>query len=287
MNLLNGCQAAPLRHRIACAALAFVGSVASIAAIPAFAASDDSIVTDRPDFVESSAVVGKGRLQVETSFAAERSRIDGAVERATSTPTLLRIGVSDALELRFETDGRLHAWSSVGGSGGSGNGNGIGNSERGYSDTAIGLKWHALDAKGNAPAVGVLVHADLATGSKTFRGQGVRPSLRLVGEWELPADFALGIMPGIASQTGTDGKRFMAGIFGIVLGKAWNDKFRSFVELSAPQIARGRDGGSTLTIDAGVAWLMGENIQVDTALARGLNRNTPDLSWTVGLSFKL
>jgi hypothetical protein len=131
------------------------------------------------------------------------------------------------------------------------------------------------------------VHADLASGSKAFRGQGVRPSLRLVGEWELPADLALGIMPGIASQTGADGRRFTAGIFGIVVGKEWDEKFRSFVEFSAPRIARGRDGGSVLSVDTGVAYLVTERIQIDTALSRGLNRNTADLSWTFGFSIKL
>jgi hypothetical protein len=278
MNLLTRAHGAPLRHRAAHAALAALATLATFAAAPALAVEDDKIVTDRPDFVESSAVVGKGRVQLETSFAVERSRIDGGIERATSTPTLLRLGVGDTIELRFETDGRLHAWSG---------GAGSGSDERGYSDTAVGLKWHALDAHGNAPAVGVLVHADLATGSKAFRGQGVRPSLRLVGEWELPADFALGVMPGIASQTGADGKRFTAGIFGIVLGKEWSERFRSFVEISAPQVARGRDGGSQVSFDAGVAYLVSDHIQLDSALSRGLNRNTPDLSWTVGLSFKL
>lgn len=275
MNLLTARQAAPLRHGLAVAVHATLAALTTGAAL---AADDDNIVTDRPDFVESSAVVGKGRLQVETSVAFDRSRIDGAVERATSMPTLLRVGVSDTIEVRVETDGRMHSWTRAGGGG---------SDARGYGDTAIGLKWHAQDARGNAPSMGVLVHADLATGSKAFRRQGVRPSLRVVGEWELPGDLALGVMPGIASQTGADGKRFASGIFGIVLGKQWGERFRSFVEISAPQIARGRNGGSQFSFDAGVAYLVTNRCQLDTALARGLNRNTPDLSWTVGLSVKL
>ena len=244
-------------------------------AAPGHAAADEPIATDRPDFVESSAVVGKGRFQLETSVAGERDRDGQAVLRSTSMPTLLRFGVSDSVELRVESDGRLHAWSDAAGS------------ARGYADTSLGVKWHAADAQGNAPSVGILVHADLPTGSAQFRGEGVRPSLRLVGEWELPGEMSMGVMPGISSETTADGRRYSNGIFGLVIGKAWNPRFRSFVEVSAPQIARSRDGGSMVSFDAGIAYLLTDSCQVDTAVSHGLNRRTPDLSWTVGLSFKL
>jgi hypothetical protein len=246
-------------------------------ASPASAAGEEPIVTDRPGDVESSEVVGKGRLQIETSLAAERDRADGATRRATSTPTLLRVGVSDSIELRLETDGRIHAWSGAAG----------GHDERGYADTAVGLKWHARDAIGSAPSIGVLLHADLPSGSKAFRGEGVRPSLRVVGEWELPADLSLGVMPGIASDTSADGKRFASASLGVALTKQWTRRFRSYVEVSAPQIARSRDGGTVLGADAGVAWLLNDRCQIDAAVARGLNRRAPDLSLTVGLSFRL
>jgi hypothetical protein len=248
-----------------------------VIASPVRADADEPIVTDRPDFVESSAVVGKGRLQIETSLAAERDRNGGVVERSTSTPTLLRIGVSDKLELRFETDGRLHAWGGEGGA----------FDDRGFGDTSVGVKWHARDAAGSAPSVGVLLHADLPTGSAAFRGEGVRPSLRVVGEWDLPSDMSLGVMPGIASETTADGRRFASAIMGVVVGKKWTPSFRSFLELAAPRIARASYGGTWLTADAGVAWLLNDHCQLDAAVARGLNRRTPDLRLTVGLSVKL
>jgi hypothetical protein len=237
-------------------------------------AADDKIETDRPDFVESSEVVGKGRLQVETSFARERVRDADQVVHTTSTPTLLRVGVSDTVELRLESDGRKHEWSREG-------------SSSGYADASIGMKWHVSDAKGNAPAFGVLLHADLPSGSAHFRGERVRPSLRLVGEWDLPADISLGVMPGISYETNVDGKRFTNGILGIVLGKELSPRWRGFVEVSAPQIARSGNGGSQVSFDTGVAYLIKDNCQVDVAVSHGLNKRTPDLSWTVGLSFKL
>ncbi len=241
----------------------------------AHAAGDEQIVPDRPGLAESSQVVGKGRFQVEAGFARERDGNAPQVLHTSTTPVLLRYGVGDSVELRAETDGHVHAWAA--GAGG----------ERGYADTALGLKWHFADAHANAPSLAILAHADLPSGSAQLRGQGVRPSLRVAAEWELPADWSLGVMPGIASATTDDGRRFTEGMFGLAVGKAWTERWHGFAELSMARIARARDGGSQLGVDAGMTYLLTDTCQADFAVGRGLNRRTPDLSWTVGLSFKM
>ncbi len=246
------------------------------------AADAEPIVTDRPDFVESSAVVGKGRLQLETSVAVERNRDAGTRERTTSTPTLLRFGVSDTVELRVETDGRLRYRVDGRNQGGEAH-----ERLRGAADTAVGLKWHALDENGALPAVGVLLHADVDSGSTAFRGDGVRPSLRVAAEWELPGDVGVGIMPGIVRERASDGGHVFTGLFAVVVGKNWSERLRTFVELAAPRIARGRDGGSAATFDIGASWLVNQDCQVDAMLSRGLNSRTPDVAFTVGLSVRL
>ncbi len=95
--------------------------------------AEDSIATDRPDVVESSEVVGKGRFQIETSFAAEREAKNSPRTRTYSTPTLLRIGVSENVELRMETDGlmRMSTWDAD-----------EKTTKEGINDIAFGLKWH-------------------------------------------------------------------------------------------------------------------------------------------------
>jgi hypothetical protein len=248
--------------------------------MPAHAGQTDTIVTDRPDFVESSNVVGKGRVQVETSVLAERNRNELSRDTTLSTPTLLRVGAGDSWELRLETDGRTVARSTDTLSG-----------ERsviaGYADSSVGVKWHLADEQGAAPSLAVLAHADLPSGSRALRGEGVRPSLRVAAEWDLPADLSLGVMPGIAVDRNAQGERYRYGILGVVLGRELSERSRGFIEVAAPQIARAADGGTVATFDVGAAWLLSRSCQLDTMLSRGLNRRTPDLSWTVGLSFKL
>jgi hypothetical protein len=252
-------------------------SLSSFSGPLAYAEEADVIVTDRPDFVESSAVVGKGRFQIEAAFASERHDVNGRTERLSTTPLLLRAGIGDDLELRLETDGRSAFKSEVAG---------ITSTTRGYADISVGVKWHVQDGEGMRPAIAWLVHADLNTGSHAFRGNGVRPSLRMVAEWELPHEFSLGVMPGLLYDKSDDGRRFVSGVFGAVVGKSWTDRFRTFFEIAWPRIATAKNGGSSAIYDIGIAYLLSNRWQIDTAFSRAANRNAPDLAWTVGLSRK-
>ena len=220
-------------------------SFAAAAPQLAHAAEEDTIATDRPDFVESSNVVGKSRFQVETSIGHDRTKAAGLRAHTWSTPTLLRYGISDAWEVRLETDGAIRERLTDEASG-------LRQSTRGAGDLSLGLKWHALDASGAIPSVGLLFHADLDTGSSAFRGEGTRPSARMVAEWELGADVSLGVMPGLGYERHGGGA---FGILGVVLGKAWNDNLRSFVELSSPRIASSADGGTEASATGFGLWV--------------------------------
>ena len=256
-----------------------VASFLTVVSSLASAEKNDVIVTDRPDFVESADVVGKGRFQAEMSLAVDRTRHDAFKERNVSTPVLLRMGTGADWELRLETDGLIvqHMNDLA---------QGNRTTNRGYGDVSVGAKWHLLDENGAAPAVAVLAHVDLDSGSSAFRGNGLRPSLRVVAEWDLPNDMSLGIMPGIMRDRNAAGKRFMSGVFGVVIGKSLTEQTRAFVEIALPQIARAENGGSIASLDIGLAHLLSDRCQIDTAIYKGLNRRTADLTWTIGLSTK-
>lgn len=246
-----------------------------MATSPAWA--EEPIATDRPDFVESSQTVGLGRWQIETSVAWEDDSAGPFEATAFSTPTLLRYGIAEHWELRFETDGFISA---------EGRGPGVRVDEDGVADLAVGLKYHVPGSGENGgPSMGWLVHVDLDTGSRAFRGNRARPSLRFVAEWELPNAMSLGVMPGVIYDQGDDG-RYTAGIFGVVVGKGWTDRFRTFAELAMPQIASNRNGGTQAALDLGGAYLINPNMQWDLAGSVGLNDRTPDVGLTTGLSIR-
>lgn len=244
------------------------------------ALADDTIATDRPDFVESSKVVGRGRIQLETSAAWERQRDGDLHSRTLTTPTLLRIGLGDTAELRIETDGRSIEHDSMPASG-------MRAVSAGWADTEVGIKWRVADGEGKRPSLGVLLHAALPSGSSGLRGHGLRPSLRLSAEWELADDYSFGIMPGIAADTDDQDARYGYGILAASLGKDFGERVHGFVEVAAPQIARAAHGGSQVSFDTGMSYLLGKDCQVDVAVTHGLNRRTPDLGLAVGFSVRM
>ncbi len=270
----------PIRFSFIHAAVVSTGCLLCSTPVAALAGETDRISTDRPDYVDSSSVVGEKHLQIETSVQQERNKRDGIRTRNVSTPILMRYGISKNGELRIQTDGRLINRTDD-------TGTGVQASDHGAADTALSVKWHLADGEDIHPSLGVIMQADLDTGSLGFRGNGVRPSIRTPIEWELPMQFDVGIMPGLALDRTDAGRRFASASFGVVLGKAWTDNLRTFVELSAPQITQARNGGTQLSFDTGISYLLSNDCQIDTAILRGLNKNTPDTTWTIGFSFRL
>ena len=242
-------------------------------------AEESSIVTDRPDFVESSDVVGLGRFQVETGVTSARHAQDGVTVRTLTTPTLFRYGIGETLELRLETDGYTHERTSDSISATSA-------TARGWSDLSFGVKWHVLEGAGTTPGVAWLLHVDTATGSRTFRGTGLRPSLRAAIEWGLPEDFSLGVMPGVYVERNDAGKRYAGAILAATLGKEWSPRWHSFLEIAGQQLASKRNGGSVVTLDAGLAFVATPTLQFDVEVSRGLSDAAPDLESGFGVAIK-
>ncbi|UXH78781.1 transporter [Roseateles amylovorans] len=245
---------------------------------PAMAA-DDGIATDRPDFVESSDTVGKGRFQIETSVAFERDKRGGSKSRVQSTPTLLRWGFADDLELRLETDGALRARSTT---------DGTTIRDNGFADSALGIKWHVADGDEarNLPGMAWLFHVDTPSGSRAFKGHGLRPSVRLTAEWDLPHDYSVGVMGGLYQERNESDKRYVGGILAATAGMPLAERWRGFVEVAGQQLTSARNGGNVVTFDTGLTWQLAPSLQLDTAVSRGISKAAPDWAWTVGFSVR-
>jgi hypothetical protein len=233
------------------------------------AVADDAINTDRPDIANGADVVGRGRVQLETGLAGDKSS-DG---HSLGTPWLVRVGLSDSWELRVDSAG--YARLSAGGG-----------STSGWSDLGLGAKWHWQEGEGARPGVGLLMHLSFATGSTAFRGQGTRPEIDLPMEWDLGAGYDLSLMPGVYRDRNDAGQSYTGGVLALSLGKAFGERTHGFLELAGQRLAAGRNGGQVITMDTGVSYLLDKDMQIDAAVFRGLNHQSPDWQWTVGFSVR-
>jgi hypothetical protein len=239
-------------------------------------AEQGPIATDRPDFVESIDVVGTGRVQLEAGLSLERDLQGEVSSRVVSTPFLLRIGLDEHWEVRLETDGAIATRVES---------QGFSASDHGLADISLGLKRNIREPAGSRPGVALLMHVDLNSGSGNLRGEGLRPSLRAVAEWEMPGDTSLGVMPGVLFDRSAS-HYFMSGIFAVTFAKQWTARAHTFVEVAGQRLAHADDGGNVVTFDAGWAYLLTRDGQIDVAAARGATANAPDWSYGAGISWR-
>ena len=156
-----------LARRLLLVALAPLGACATVAR-PSLA----PIVTDRPDFTESSETVPRGMRQLESGGSITR---EGGDREVALGEGLLRVGLSNRTELRLGLNS--YNFSRTGGL-----------RVRGHDDASIGAKVRLLagGATGSArPAVALIVATSLPTGASPYRVHQLQPEVKLTSAWDL------------------------------------------------------------------------------------------------------
>ena len=243
----------------------------------AVAADGDNLSTDRPDFLTAPNVVGKGRFQIETGGLVQRDDMGGQRTRTVSTPTLLRLGVSDSLELRLETDGRQRTRETDLATQAT-------SYENGWADVALGFKWNMQKGEKGTPTIGWIVQTDLPSGSRPFRGRGLRAGVLGAFQWELENDFAFSVNAGAKYDNHDTEGRFVAGVLGAGVSKGITDRLSVVLEVVGQDLRSKKYGGNVITADLGVMYLVTPSLQLDALAGRGLTNDSPKYLFTVGAS---
>ncbi len=228
------------------------------------------LATDRPDFTESSEVVGRGIVQVEMGTTVEWNREPDHRDRAVTLPlALLRLGVSRRMELRVSGDGYvLNAMESM-----------VGQSRsRGHADLEVGAKYLLREGGDDGFAFAVIPMASLPVGADGISSGAVDPTLKFTWATSLPRAFDISGNVNV-SRLGDDLGRYIEHGLSVSiahdLARGWG--FYTEVFGFTPQ---GRPHSNAWTLDAGVSRLLGDNMQIDLEFGRGLTRAAPD--WFVG-----
>jgi hypothetical protein len=148
-------------------------------------------------------------------------------------------------------------------------------------DLSLGARWRVLHGDANSHVPSAAWMPDLQAAD--VRASALRPTMSLSGEWSLPNDFTLGMMPGMVVDYSM-GHRQATGTFALTLGKSWTPQWRTFVDMARDRLGAVQLTGVSTSVDAGVSFVAMPGTQIDFAVTRGLSDTAPPFQAGLGLS---
>src|SRR5512134_3632032 len=173
-----------------------------LAPAPAVGQEPEPLVTDRPDFTESAAVPGHGRVQVEGGWTVEES---GDAREHSVAEILVRIGLGERFEARIEPGSWISADD--------------GDADvAGLDDAGLGFKVLLFqEIPPSRPAVALLVSSSVPTGDDEIGSSEWQPEARLALGWTLSEVWSLGANAGWGRPDDGD-ERFDQALASVALG---------------------------------------------------------------------
>ena len=225
-----------------------------------------TISTDRPDQTEASNLVPKKFLQVETgAFFESLNNVDAT----TYNTTLLRYGLLGNLELRVGFDNTETKINS----------NTIGS---GFSPLLLGVKIGISEEKGLLPEIAFIGHINpdfLA--SSDYKTLNTAVDFRFSLSHTLSERSSIGYNLGMAWDGDTPEPSY---VYTLAYGYSITDKVGAYIELygDLPE-----NSSAMHKWDAGVTYLISDNIQLDVSGGTGITKNVQDLFLSAGISFRI
>ena len=242
---------------------------------PAFAQTssptpdESEINTDRPDFTESSAAVGKGVIQLEGGFTSGSDHEAGVETNDIRFPQILvRIGLSKRFELRLGGDGFITDDVRPDGQ----------SDQRtsGFGAISVAGKYVLRDSD-EGLSLAVIPILSIPSGSDAFGGS-VDPAVKFTWAHGLPAGFDASGNFNFASVD-NNGHRDFLRVASVSFSHALAPKWEAYWEL----ITAFDSAECACTFDTGVTRLFGRNFQLDVEGGWGLTDSATD--WFVGFGF--
>ena len=234
----------------------------------------EPLVTDRPDATEASSTVGKGVLQIETGAFYTSFEENGIEEEVIGyNTTLVRYGVLDNIEFRlgwnFE-EGRTTV-----------DGMRLDNVTSGLSPLLAGMKLDIAEENGLLPEMALIGHIFLPfTASSDYRPETTGVDFRFSLSHTLSERSSIGY--NIGAQWGDDSSE-AAYIYTLAYGYSITDKFGLYAEVYGdfPE-----DSRANHFWDAGLTYLLSDDIQLDATVGSGVNKGQ-DLLLSAGVSYRI
>jgi hypothetical protein len=217
------------------------------------------LVTDRPDFTESSEIAPQGWVQWESGFSWYRR---GTTNSALLGAPLLRIGLMKRLELRLSTDGYLKDRddSLV--------------DRGGRADAAVGFKYKFVDESRFFPAVSLIHSISIPNGHQDFSSRHHDPLSKITWSKGMPLGFEASgnfNFVNFSDEIGTWNQKSVT----LSVGHGFGERFGGYWEVYS--FDHDERGGRRMSIfQTGLTMAAGKHSQFDVSVGTRMSQSGPN-----------
>lgn len=252
---------------------------------------EGTIATDRPGFSDTTSVVPRGHIQLESgySYTYDRGPHHQRFQSQDFPELSLRIGVLNNLEARVGWIGQYITRSRYLAKTRAGRTTTFLDKAQGGSDMKVGVKWAMTRQEGLMPNLSLIPSLYLPTGADGFSTGDVDPEVRIAYSWAANPKWTIYGVVQLSSISYSDdegeSRRYFQTGASLASGYQITDKWCGILEyyFLAP-FTPGSDAAHTLNVCS--TYLITHNIQFDIRVGFGLNEEAPDFSTSAGISFR-
>ena len=245
--------------------------------------TSEEMNADRPGKGDAAKVVSQGTFQAEIGLQFENDETNFASFKTYHLPeTTLRYGLLEFAELRVRAQLDHHVTDLKSNLQPENR-----NTDTGLNDVMVGTKLQFLKNSGFIPDAALQADFKLPVGDETLKTGKVEPKIRLNFQNKLTEGLSLNYNIGLEWEENLsfleNEKYNHIGLYTLALQYQFTESFMAFAEA----YGEFEDKDMRQSFDAGVAYKLLPNLQLDAYTGFGLSEEALDLFVSAGVSFRL
>ena len=233
--------------------------------------NEEALITDRPDATESPYTVGTGNFQIETgALFTDNGNNDFTTESTVYNTGLLRYGINETIELRlgwdYVNERNLNNRTEI-------------SNASGFTPLLLGAKFELVNENGWIPQIGLLTHLRLPfSAAAEFKPENT--GMEMIFSFDHTLSDKDGIAYNLGARIAND--RSLEYLYTIAYGYSFTDKWGAYAELYG---AFPEDTTAYHLWDAGITYLVNNNLQLDATVGTGFQSSATDQNLLISAGF--